>query len=948
MKNSHFSFMVSVKGTLISIGTRQILLLLLFAFQISAVVCQEEPYYPCTPPVIDDSDLEHGIPTLCSQYGSYSNYVSLGVDKISDFNPTNNELSGYINIDRDLLIDVNNFKFINAIIMIEPGVSITVDESITFKIENSKLFACDQLWEGIILTGNSKIQTSTNTIIEDAQGAIQTINHQCYMDIQNTTFNRNRIGIYMEAPANALIKPNAYITAFRRNAFTCTGPLNGTTNEITTAGIKLNRFPITLPNGSILFRSGFKRLKYGIWQINIGKRNRMNLRNLKFDDIKIAGIRAENGDVDLLNCEFLNNNRNVSIQNVYWLNINWCNFTLNNNLSTQYFQYISLGYNSIVTTVHKSNSYVNIENCDFKDECGTAGSRFISLNDKDYINDFSNFLDGDVEDNVLVNVRHNEFRQSSTGVSTRCIYFYGNYPESSLIGFYDNDYFIGSGTGLFEAINSQGKKSNFFVSDNVVQYTSTPVNNIDNLFTFSGDYNIKFTFSENIVAPWVGNPDCLTSPLPLNRIITPFSIENAMNSIICGNQAYDCFRTFLISGICDHALFSSNISRYGTLLELSGSFSSQRASWIGNQDWTGNQFIPLCGGGWTAGICGYQDYAIFSLFNVHQNRPSTYYPTYLTPEIIPQTNIHWWTYVNHAVNNCNSPGFQLSPMDELVLSDSISEMITNPTYLYNIQYTYYKTFKRNLDNLTYPSAVNSYVSDIESNTNMDVWYDIEFEYNRLYYTSSTDSSTIKELLNNLETLTVSLDSNYQDALSIDDDSLKIISDSIYFIMDTLNSISILLNEENIERISDLYSEVINVSTSNDNELYMKRVYSASMFYRLNGFITEEMADDLFEVANSCPSDFGYLPYFANNLLPHCLRDTSIQDNECETTSPLILPTGQHEINQYISNLNKSLINLDGKLIKNFKHEHQLFNDRSIKPGLYFIKTGNNVEKYFHN
>lgn len=100
--------------------------------------------------------------------------------------------------------------FNNVIMLMEPDVQITVPNSNKLTIDNSHLFTCPdttKLWKGIKLDNGSastgRIEVKNNTLIEDAEIAINAINPNYptsdkIIDIDNAVFNRNIIGINIE------------------------------------------------------------------------------------------------------------------------------------------------------------------------------------------------------------------------------------------------------------------------------------------------------------------------------------------------------------------------------------------------------------------------------------------------------------------------------------------------------------------------------------------------------------------------------------------------------------------------------------------------------------------------------------------------------------------------------------------------------------------------------
>ncbi|MFZ4632785.1 MAG: hypothetical protein ACOYNO_01125 [Saprospiraceae bacterium] len=116
-------------------------------------------------------------------------------------------------------------------------------------IDNSKLFACNGLWKGIRLEQFARISTSNFSEIEDAELAIYA-GAFSQLNIYQTTFNRNRVGIELiNSNPLSIFSNGPFVFNFHSNRFTCDAPLNGTTNEITYAGGRccMNPMAIAIP-----------------------------------------------------------------------------------------------------------------------------------------------------------------------------------------------------------------------------------------------------------------------------------------------------------------------------------------------------------------------------------------------------------------------------------------------------------------------------------------------------------------------------------------------------------------------------------------------------------------------------------------------------------------------------------------------------------------------------
>ncbi len=139
--------------------------------------------------------------TLCNENPNFVCQTQIGVGtpfpKSSLWGAS---ITGNVCIIGDFEIDAP-FTFQNAVVKINPGVTIVIkpspngfDPGSSLVVDNSKLFACTGLWKGITLGHLSSIGTQNNSEIEDAETAIRATG-LCALFIQQTIFNRNRVGI---------------------------------------------------------------------------------------------------------------------------------------------------------------------------------------------------------------------------------------------------------------------------------------------------------------------------------------------------------------------------------------------------------------------------------------------------------------------------------------------------------------------------------------------------------------------------------------------------------------------------------------------------------------------------------------------------------------------------------------------------------------------------------
>lgn len=98
-------------------------------------------------------------------------------------------------------ITYSNIRFRMA-----PNSQIVVPAGVTLSLLGCKLFSCTDMWNGILIQGNTAELVSNNTWFEDAISAVNSIGGGKY-NISKSRFNKNYTGIYIDTytPANTSI-----------------------------------------------------------------------------------------------------------------------------------------------------------------------------------------------------------------------------------------------------------------------------------------------------------------------------------------------------------------------------------------------------------------------------------------------------------------------------------------------------------------------------------------------------------------------------------------------------------------------------------------------------------------------------------------------------------------------------------------------------------------------
>lgn len=221
-----------------------------------------------------------GIPeeTLCEQYGGGAYDLILSAPSLNSASKllahllTNTAFGLNIYVADDFYVDID-FNFNYCIIEIAPGKQIIVTGGVVptppgqygngakLKIEHSKLFACEGLWKGIRL---QKIGSQANILISEIEDAEIGVDapYSSAIGLKGAVFDRNRIGVSLGRETGNVTSDNApAFSAFSGNTFSCTAPLNGTTDEVSLAGVRVVRCPVTIHSDEV---SKFTGSRFGI------------------------------------------------------------------------------------------------------------------------------------------------------------------------------------------------------------------------------------------------------------------------------------------------------------------------------------------------------------------------------------------------------------------------------------------------------------------------------------------------------------------------------------------------------------------------------------------------------------------------------------------------------------------------------------------------------------
>ncbi|NOT38622.1 MAG: T9SS type A sorting domain-containing protein [Saprospiraceae bacterium] len=912
------------------------------------VKSQNEIIDPCSevdyPVVINPHD--NGGMNPCN--GSFS---ILPIDNISEISG-NQRTNSNINFIKDLNID-KDFSFIGCKLMFDPAVKVTIKPGIKLTIDNSHLFSCTLLWEGIKLEAGAKIEMKNYSRVEDAEKAIERLGGGVQMWISNTTFNKNRFGLFLSAVAGST--NSLELKTFRDNFFICNNYLRGTTNQITEAGIFVKDYTLgfALRGGGVAnYSNYFIGLNYGIKCE--GSERTMLIRKVYFDDIRKVAIDIENSILTGSSLFFKNCRKGIHIKNVFSSNVNFSEFEFSGVLESTYR---AIDYKNA-----RSGAVIKIQNNTFtlKANC-TKYCEAIRLG----YNDGNNSNTFVIEDGVSVFLSNNKYYalynttlNPTNYIGLGCIYItYPSMTTSSRIHIYDNNHYLNAASF---ALISAGQRNNFWVYSNTVQSASKDFNLyrgdgatifqlVDNKSVGGSGVSNRF-YNNKILSLWFTDPFELWGA----GFYQGLRVVNFQNSHICDNYFEHSDFTegaYVFEGSCDNTLFVNNTS-------LDGKPFLIKDGQIGAQEFHGNRHLKsgLAPTGAPNAHCKPDIMARFSLFSVTEPRSTLTvnnpkHPYSIDPEYAdPINNILWWTYVPASTDiDCPVVGFAGSAENsnaDIIINQLSSFNFLSELEKYRMKFSLFNQIVNNPSEFSSVVGVNTWVSGINNTTNIQLYSD--FLAQALDVFNITDVSVIGNSINlsMIDSIMNLVDLNVETSDSI----LQYYSD----IIDAL-VIQVKLNQNNVDvfvvgKINNLLNELSALSGDNNFETVMKDYFEIYFKLLRGDALTEEKLNELIEISELCHKDYGALPTWANLLIPPCYRTSTLESFKSNCGAQQLV-TGVNYTSQIRSEEGfDCLYDLTGRLI-NCRTNLNESNIRqmNIAKGIYLIKFKNGaVQKIIHH
>ena len=829
---------------------------------------------------IESSFTGDAVTTLCEQYGNLSHPIYLGEGtSFTSSSQIGSILYGEtVHIQGDFLVN-NIFKFQNCIIKIDPNVTIFVtppssSTSILFVIDNSKLFSCNDLWNGISLSSNTFIHTRNGTKIEDAVSAIKAHDVQNgILFIENTTFNRNEVGILLSQTSS--VSNPAAIYRFNKNTFSCTAPLNGTTDKISLAGVHAVNYQILTLNttNGFLNTNYFENIDYGI--LTQDSPISLSGKSLFFLKCRKAGISMSDGFLTLSYATFKNCDRiGIEAIKTQGLSLNHCRFRYDDELSDPgvYFNF----RDGVRVNSFGLKSKCLIQNCFFMTEFTDQHKNVRGLY----------FQGGNVGGNTEITIKENTW--DFAGRASRGIEIQGMFPIDSKVDIDNNIFEIQSCCGgLTDEIYSPsgiylsgGNKYNLEIVGNSF------FNSVTNI---SQNFGIQLIGSEGTMNEFSDNHFPPSTTLYSFR---PGVMARSFDNItFCNNIFENCHTCFLFNGLNDNVNFTANEAHGSVLIRITGE------SWIEDQEQRGNAWQVR----YTEGFYTYLNqahcqlenttYAQYSQFEVHTDQSTAYvgvgFNKYHPKDIDPDESDEWWTKKPGTPNEfciTEQPPPFLSNLKMDISDDLIGSIIENEDIEWQAKRGLYRSLMLYPDSSTSYSSFSSFIS-AHSNSAIGKLFDVEQAIGNLFSCDSTLKDTIEASQNKYDSLIVEL-IIIDTILALTTDS-STISSSISLKANIIGEIIDLVS--NATQFNDAYrlsinSEIENIRQLNDSiyvlnkwERDEKTFYTIFLNYLEFDTISEIELDTLMHIANKCPVEGGMAVYFARGLLPGCIKDTISDD-----------------------------------------------------------------------
>lgn len=805
--------------------------------------------------------------TLCEQYTDLNCETEIGAGtQYPKSSLLGASVSGNVCIVGDFEVD-KPFNFTNAIVKINSGVTINVtpsangyDVGSSLGIDNSKLFACDGLWKGITLGQLSSIYTWNNSEIEDAEKAIYA-EAFCALFIQQTTFNRNRIGIELNTPFPNIWVPGPLVWVFTGNRFTCTAPLNGTIDEITEAGVKLkNSYLYTFQTSP----NRFSDLKYGIY--SEGDFSHIGASRLYMQRIKKDGIYMEEGSINLADSWFYTcEEKGINIETAKLVNLKNTQFTMSNAPSSNY-------RNGIYINKFALNADVQIRDIKFSADMEGTTNKVRGIHLKG----------GNVGAGTKIQIKGNSVTGSSEfafrAKDSQGIYLDGVFPSSSTTEIWGNRFRVSNISGETGGrpqgiLTDNGDKNNLSIKWNT--FTSRIPNAISWAYAMELR-NSAGTNNEVSVNAFNDEVDAL------RRYIIVYGFQNVN---YCSNN-FSGFggRPFEFNNVCTGTDIDGNTitgTGYGLVIRPN--------ALIGEQSHKGNKWYDIIFPGGSYGPVYHawsEGNPLFNKFTVHtqqstcNNDPTCFNP-YHPQRIEPDMMDEFFDIDPSGTpsDGCNDEftGGGTDELDERIAQGEFAPPSDDPAMGWVLQHYLYHKFKGNPSLTSEHASFPAFMSGKE-NTTVGKFYDVHTAIENALKAGTNVDAPSTQAISDINTLMESMidvdaaieQQGLTEMLKAQKQDLILQIHGRHWVYDSLRTIHEAQVSLNLQTAYNLNQAITTTHAYETNERMVNHIRLLSLMQQ-GGELTDGQVATLQAIAQQDPKQGGPTVHTALGMLPTCFN-----------------------------------------------------------------------------
>lgn len=787
-----------------------------------------------------------------------------------------NTLTGNVQIVGNFLVDAP-FTFDNAVVAINPNVQIQVAPSFNpfdptggLLIDDSDLFSCTGLWLGIRMDPGAIVNTRNNSSIADALIAIRAINAGS-LYIENTTFNRNWIGVDLTGNANST--PNVW--TFSGNLFKCPLPVK-VIQKPTFAGVILNNAIFTNFGSTAINR--FQDLSFGIR--TVGDLCILGGKNYRFERMVHDGIFMTHGVVHLqapsvfINCNdnglHIEEARSVAVSNAFF------------NYNTQLAEDLTIHRTGIKIEQFALNANIQIGGINFSANLNGTNNMVRGIH----------LIGGNVGAGTNIHI-NNSCLFNIKARSSQGIFLDGLFPITSTTEIFLNHFHTSTvdddngGAPVRGIEASGGDKNNLSIKWNTFSgFINGPNGNFSSSVYLNGSQGIQNEVSVNSYSDNTGY-------CGIYNEITHFQ-----NTLYCSNNFNSLGgEAFFIVGQCMGSTFRANSISGCT----DGFFLAIPNTFIGEQMHEGNQFFDLFFGNAQVGpvfhaFC--QNLPQFNRFTVHTtqrvcgnpNDPACLFNPYFPERVEPNDPVNGYLFVTEVgtpdpgcMEQSSPPGEYTDALDRQIALGLLTSPIDEPALEWTLKRYLYQYFLLNPALAAEDAAFPAFMT-ATAGTPVALFHTVkQAMVNALLPDVVTDAQN-KAAMGSMEALLVQVASLDEQISTASGTGLALLLEEKQALLNEMRTLLQTVNQSNASWRNQTVSALQSVQTANAalgaatqwamNEKTINGIRIIS-WTQQGGRLTESQVQTLQAIAVQDPRQGGFAVYDAMGMLPECARP----DNE---------------------------------------------------------------------